>query len=326
MKYNTLPGIKNTSNYEVISGGSGPVTPPDVPTEGDGTEAKPYSVGSIISMAPSSTTEAVESSIWVEGYLVGYYQNYNAIFTADGCTQGANILMAASPTASSKEECICIQLIKDTDPRKALNLIDNPGNLGKKISVRGDVMKYNTLPGIKNTNAYKIDGQTGGETPDEPSGDVVFEESFASSQGQFTIENIKMSDALTYVWTFAANYGMKASAYVNNANQESDSWLISPAIALPAGKSTLTFDHVVNKFMNGADPKAFCSVAIRENGGSWNVLNVPKWSTNADWTFVNSGAIDLSAYAGKSVQIGFHYISTTATSGTWEVKNFKITK
>ena len=39
------------------------------------------------------------------------------------------------------------------------------------------------------------------------------------------------------------------------------------------------------------------------------------------WTFVGSGNVSLSAFAGKKIQIGFKYTSTAAKAGTWEVKN-----
>ena len=55
--------------------------------------------------------------------------------------------------------------------------------------------------------------------------------------------------------------------------------------------------------------------------GDWKVLafNVP---TSLGWAFIDSGEISIADYAGKKVQIGFHYTSTAAKAGTWEVDNF----
>ncbi len=161
MKYNTLPGIKNTSSYTIDGGGS--VTPPNPPVTNDGSEANPFTCAEVISLNPQSTTEAVKSGVWVSGYVVGYYQDYAPHFEAGG-SQRANILISDNASANAADQCVCIQLVANTDPRNALNLVDNPGVLGKKVSVMGDVMKYNTLPGIKNTSNYKIDG-TGPVTP-----------------------------------------------------------------------------------------------------------------------------------------------------------------
>ena len=48
--------------------------------------------------------------------------------------------------------------------------------------------------------------------------------------------------------------------------------------------------------------------------------NIPTYGTNNDWTFVTA-AVDLSAWAGKKVQIGFKYTSTTSAAATWEIMN-----
>ena len=327
MKYNTLPGVKNTSNYKVDGGGDKPN--PDTPGDGTGAENSPYNCGQVIAMNPQSTTEASAKGVWVAGYIVGYYKDYNPHFTADGA-QAANILMSDDPNASSKEQCISVQLVSKSDTRAALNLLDNPGNLGKKVQVFGDVMKYNTLPGVKNTSNYKIDGTGGGDkpNPDTPTGNAIFEETFATSQGDFTIDNISLSEGLTYVWKWDTYKYMKASAYVGGASHASDSRLISPAIAIPAGaNAVLTFDHVCNKFPSLDVAKEQVSLEVStDNGATWSKLTIPTYSTNSNWTFVNSGNISLAAYAGKTIKIAFHYTSTDAASGSWEVRNVKIAK
>lgn len=295
---------------------------PDTPAgDGDGTENSPFSCEQIIAKAPQSTTEAVASGVWAKGYIVGFYADYTANFTASGA-QATNILLSDTPTASDKSQCICVQLVAQSDARAALNLKDNPGNLGKEAQVFGDVMKYNTLPGIKNTTLYKIDGQSAPEAP----ADALFSETFKESQGQFTIKNILMNSPLTYVWSHDSSYGyMKASAYVSGASYASDSWLVSPEFDLSGAKdAVLNFDHVINKFPSVDVALSQVSVSISANGGDWQTINVPSWSDNTSWTFVNSGNIDLSAYAGKKILVRFRYTSTDGTSGSWEIKNFRI--
>ncbi|MDE5750974.1 MAG: hypothetical protein K2H87_09465, partial [Duncaniella sp.] len=153
-----ITGNQGRPSEFVLEGVDVPDDPdnPD-PVAGDGSETNPYSVAQVIALNPQSTTVAVESGVWVKGYIVGYYENYDAHFSTS-TSQRANILIAATPTASSAAECVCIQLVAQTDVRNALNLVDNPGVLGMEVSLCGDVMKYNTLPGIKNTSAYKLSG------------------------------------------------------------------------------------------------------------------------------------------------------------------------
>ena len=300
------------------------------PTEGNGTKESPYSCEKIISLNPQSTTEAVESGVWVKGYLVGYYNNNTkqCMFQSAGAL-GANILMSTNPAASTKEECICIQLVNGSDVRKALNLIDNPGLLGKKVSVRGDVMKYNSLPGIKNTDAYKIDGQGGGEQPDTPTGDAIFEETFEGG----TLGNFTATVETSGSWTgWRANTRSPlcaiANSYVNSVNEAATAWLISPEISLNGvSKATLSFEHAFG-FYFPTSQDSFCTVYVREKGGSWNQLtltNFPAKGTG-NWSSFATNTFSLNAYAGKTIEVGFKYYNDGNQSVAWEIKSFKVTK
>ena len=56
-------------------------------------------------------------------------------------------------------------------------------------------------------------------------------------QGKLTIQNVKLTDPLTYVWYYSAAYGMCASAFKDNASYESESWLVTPQIDLTRAKT-----------------------------------------------------------------------------------------
>lgn len=162
-------------------------------------------------------------------------------------------------------------------------------------------------------------------TPDFDSGKLYLEETFASGQGQFTIENIQLPEGSTYVWKHDNRGYMKASAFVGGANKASDAWLVSPEIDLPAGANAyLSFDQAWNFFKDAATAAKENTVAVREVGGEWNNLTPEAVPEGKNWTFVNSGKIDLKAYNGKKIQIGFRYTSTVEKAGTTEIKNVKI--
>ena len=62
---------------------------------------------------------------------------------------------------------------------------------------------------------------------------VYLSESFADkNQGEFTIQNVLLTGPLSYVWQPTALYGMKASAYVGGANNQSGAWVVSPYVDL----------------------------------------------------------------------------------------------
>lgn len=183
---------------------------PQLPSpDGDGSETSPYNCASVIAMAPASTTVAVESGVWMSGYIVGYYENYAGHYTAEGASN-TNILMSDIPTPAYDAQCVSVQLPAG-DVRSALNLSNNPTLLGVKVAVYGDVMKYNSLPGIKNTTAYIIDGTVGGnpgggEQPDPPTGVISVAEAIALIQAGSTA-TVQVSGVVSSVKSFYSQYG-----------------------------------------------------------------------------------------------------------------------
>lgn len=147
------------------------------------------------------------------------------------------------------------------------------------------------------------------------------------SDGGFTPKDIALPEGSTYVWKFDTSYGYwKASAYVGGANQASESWLVSGSIDLSETTAPqLSFDGVC-RYFSGAQTQ-FMTVWVSENytgdvaAATWKELTVPYWADGSNWNMVNSGAIDLSAYKGKKVNVAFKYTSTTEAAPTWEVNN-----
>ncbi|MGN1210729.1 MAG: choice-of-anchor J domain-containing protein [Candidatus Cryptobacteroides sp.] len=173
------------------------------------------------------------------------------------------------------------------------------------------------------TSSKDSDSSTANCVVTEKSGLAYFEESFATESDKFTIDNVKMNDPLTYVWKWNSSKYMKASAFVSGTAYECESLLISSDIDLTdaEGTVTLTFEHTA-KYYNGVDPKELITVVVRESGAdTWTTLEGVEYPSGEDWNFISSGDIDLSDYAGKTIQIAFRYASTTVAAPTWEVKN-----
>ena len=174
------------------------------------------------------------------------------------------------------------------------------------------------------TGSNEEGGNEGGETP---SGETktVFEETFATGKGEFTIKDEVLPEGSDYVWkheTFKDDNYMKASAFIGGP-KASESWLISPAIDLSrTTNATLTFEHT-HKF--AGTPSNELTLWVTEiSAENWKQLTIDKYGTNNDYTFVTP-TIDLSAYAGKSIKFAFKYVSNTTAAGTWEVRNIKVT-
>lgn len=158
-------------------------------------------------------------------------------------------------------------------------------------------------------------------------GSTIFEETFKSDQGAFTIDNVNLQDPLTYVWSHDSYGYMKASAYKSGTSYPSEAWLISPEIDLAGASAVkLSFSHCVNKFPDLAFAKKSCTLHVRTSGSTpWTEVEIPTYSDNSSWSFVDDVVVDLSAFDGKKIQLGFKYTSEDGKSGTWEVKNVKVT-
>ena len=195
-KYFGVSGVKETTEYKIDgnSGGNTPVVP-DSPSTGNGSETTPFTVADV-------QGGATGSGVWVEGYIVGWVEGASidegAHFSVPA-SSASNILISDNPNASSVAECVPVQLVAGSAARSALNLMDNPGNLGKKVSLKGNLTKYFGVSGVKETTEYKIDGNSGGSTPVAPEGTSTYKKASSITSGKeyILVANGKVATALT---------------------------------------------------------------------------------------------------------------------------------
>lgn len=314
-----------------IEEGTG-VTPPEPPTpgqgEGSGTADDPYNVAAGIGL------QGEEPIAWVHGYIVGAVKSGLSSVTGNADINwsapfdlATNVVIADDASCNEISQCIIVNLPAGKPLRTQVNLMDNPDNLGKHLAVNGKLRRYFNQAGLRDSGGTEADFVLeGGVTPPPTPGTTIFSETFASGQGQFTIEDVMLPQELTYVWQHDASYScMKASAYVNQA-YAAESWLISPVIDLSnASAATLKFDQAVNH----ASPDGALSVMISTDydgnvfQSTWTELSLSQWPAGNNWTFINSTA-DLNPYLGQRVTIAFKYTSNFNASATWEVKNFVV--
>ncbi len=333
VKYTSTDSKAGTMEIQsiTIEEGSG-VTPPTPPTpgqgEGSGTADDPYNVAAGIGL------QNEEPIAWVHGYIVGAVKSgLSSVTGNDDINWSApfdlatNVVIADDVACREISQCIIVNLPAGKPLRIQVNLMDNPDNLGKHLAVNGKLRRYFNQAGLRDSGGTENDFVLeGGVTPPPTSGTTIFSETFASGQGQFTIEDVMLPQELTYVWQHDASYScMKASAYVNQA-YAAESWLISPIIDLSnASAATLKFDQAVNH----ASPDGALSVMISTDydgnvfQSTWTELSLSQWPAGNNWTFINSTA-DLNPYLGQRVTIAFKYTSNFNASATWEVKNFVV--
>jgi hypothetical protein len=156
-------------------------------------------------------------------------------------------------------------------------------------------------------------------------------------QGKLTVQDVKLTEPLTYVWYYSAAYGMCASAFKDNASYESESWLVTPQIDLTRAKTPqFGFDHAFNKAPNFEEE---CAVLVSTNyagdvlTAEWTQL---EWNLNEDgtknipagtsWVFQHTGYFDFTPFVGKKIVIAFRYTTQAGVSGTWELKNLLLSE
>lgn len=161
--------------------------------------------------------------------------------------------------------------------------------------------------------------------------DILIYKGLTSGLSDFTA--VSVSGAQTWAWD-ATYLCAKISGY-SSGNKDNENWLISPSIDLTS-KSTakLVFNHTGKYFATGTLPMSSEAtlwvstdyVSGLPSTGNWTQLTIPTYMSNADYTFVNSGAISLKDYIGKKISLGFKYLSSTTSAGTWEIQNVTVTE
>ena len=167
-------------------------------------------------------------------------------------------------------------------------------------------------------------------TPERECKSVPYTETFASSQGDFTVYNAVLPSGFSSIWNWDSRYGMVAKCIKGSTKYASEAYLISPCIELPENENcVLTFSHAAKFFQDTKQMSLWISTNYDETNpelADWDRLVIPSYPTGDNWNWFESGAIDLSKYSGQNVNIAFGYTSTESYAPQWEIKNFAIQK
>jgi MYXO-CTERM domain-containing protein len=164
--------------------------------------------------------------------------------------------------------------------------------------------------------------------------DVIFAESFDSGTlGTFSYQDYKTDEPSSFAWETNEDQALgnftdgTGAAAVSNSDATPGAYdhaLVSPAIHLPAGAIAMTF---LTNYQNFANID-FADVDITSNNGAhWE--NVLRFNEDHGMFYARPGVnetIDLSAYAGQTIQVRFHHYDddVEANDWYWQVDNFAI--
>lgn len=267
-------------------GGETPGTDP----VGDGTKDNPYDVTTAISLSTANGTDVA----WVKGYIVGGVNTDGAsssvngpediIFGVEGIRSAA-IVIAGSANETDYTKCLVIGFASDSKAAEdALNLVDNPSNLGKEVLLQG-ILKYAfSAPGMKTITGHELVG--GGEVPEPSTGEIFISEYVEGSSNNKYIEIYNPTgqavDLAGYSLDVAANGGewSKGSKYDNSMD------LTGKTLA---SRATLVFKHKQATIYTGE--------AIEANFVNFN-------GDDAIGLFKNGALIDIVGKQGDKTKYG----------------------
>lgn len=303
----------------------------DVMISSKGMEKDPYTVENLLS------GEYNMRQGWATGYIVGSVKAGETATAADKVIFGKdaeldnNLLIADDPDCTDLSKCVTVDLTQGSMLRRYTNLIDHPDVYKKKLSVLGTVGSYLGITGMTDCPGTIGSFSIEGVEINVPTGDFkevyhgLLETQTSSTEALkgWVFDNVMMNSPVTRIWSwssFNGEYFLNGSAYVGGKDYQALSYAVSPEIDL-SGKleAKASFDHEA-RFQKTL--RTLCKFAVRESGQTeWTEYDIPNWPPSGNWTYANSGDIDISAFAGKKIQIAFKYASSEAGADTWRIKD-----
>lgn len=281
---------------------------PEIPLEpstpqGAGTAADPYNAAAAIEAASAGST----AEVYVKGII-------DEISEIDTGSYGNATYYIADPNSYTR---LYIYRGYGLDGQKFTSA--DQLEVGKEVLIRGKLTTYNGNPQIaQGSQIVMYDGQ--GQLP-EPEPEVAA--TMLNGNSATGAEGWTFTGTDKWSWQ---NY--KNSYYLNiscqNDPQTEDLYAISPVIDLATeGYKSMAFSHAA-KFQTGGF-KEKCHIAVREEGTvAWTQLTFTGYPGTDSWTFVSSGEIDITAFAGKKIQVAFVY--GAGCTDKWEINNLTFSK
>lgn len=162
---------------------------------------------------------------------------------------------------------------------------------------------------------------------------IPFTENFQEgSLGLFSSNSVEGDEQWHYS-TFSgdASKFAKMSGYDGSQVNTNDDWLISPAMNLNLyANEKISFRSSKKIFDNDENTEMSLLYSVDYDGegnptlAQWyDLTDQAEWSVG-DYTWVESGEIDLANVSGESVYVAFRYQNEASTSTTWQIDDIKV--
>ncbi len=127
------------------------------------------------------------------------------------------------------------------------------------------------------------------------------------------------------VWTNDPQYSnLQATAYKSGTNYDADAIAYANINLIQFSSATLTYSQLTNYFLSDDIIPEQCTIVVREhNSTEWTTLGGTAPASNSkNWN--DATPVDLSAWVGKNIDLGFRYISTAEKAGTWRLNEIYV--
>lgn len=112
-------------------------------------------VSQVLTVAQAMARVGAED-VWVSGYIVGGDLTSSKASFVPPFKSRTNIILGPRSSTSERDACLSVQL-PEGQVRNALNLVDNPQMLRRRVRLKGDIVEpYFGMPGIKNIIDYQL--------------------------------------------------------------------------------------------------------------------------------------------------------------------------
>ena len=151
--------------------------------------------------------------------------------------------------------------------------------------------------------------------------EIVYENDGKTDASGFTFEVVEGENP----WQFSS-FGMTGNAF-KITGKTADAYAVSPVFDLTNRIKPISITQTfAYNFITVAQVPEYFTIAVREEGATeWTVLTAaPAPEAMNKWTYVDDYAIDLGAYEGKKIQIGYHYVADGTVCGGWQIKNILV--
>lgn len=308
---------------------------PDSGGNGNGGNGTNKTVADMLAM-PLPDKGAGTETFTVEAYVVGSYNfNHNPKFIIGTENAGVDQLLIADDPENTDTYKVVVLKLGDYKP--ALNLVNNPGNYKKKIVVTGTFEKYCGAAGLVDLTKVILDGKevtAGAQNSDvDLTGDTTtpvteINEDFSTVQSNkdialkdwklFAVKGDRNWQGKEFTDKESGTTNQYAQASAHNGKAEDyEYWLVTPPVNADGLKEkTLTFKTAQAYWQDTSSLKLF--VLQNKDGKTTRTeITTAKLAGKDDkqYTFVESGNVDLSAYKG-TIYIAWQYIAKGGASNS----------